>query len=89
MEIHMKSITIHNVDEQLAALLQKKADEAGTSVNRAVKRLLEQALGLKPQADRGNRREFESFLGLWSKEELSRFNAATEDLEVVDDEDWR
>lgn len=85
----MKSITIHNVDDQLAALLQRRAEEAGTSVNRTVKRLIEQALGLKPLPEGSNRREFEAFLGTWSDEELSRFSAATADLERVDDEDWR
>jgi hypothetical protein len=85
----MKSITIHNVDEHLGALLQRRADEAGTSVNRTVKRLLEQALGLKPQPEPGNRQEFEAFLGVWSEEERSRFEAATAGLEAVDDEDWR
>lgn len=85
----MGSITIHNVDEHLAALLKKRADEAGTSVNRTVKRLLEQALGLKPRPDGGNRHEFAAFLGVWSDEELSQFNSATADLEAVDDADWR
>lgn len=85
----MKTITIHNVDDHLAALLQKRADEAGTSVNRTVKRLLEQALGLKPRPDRGHRHEFEEFLGVWSDNELVRFSAATDDFETVDDEDWK
>ena len=85
----MKSITIHNVDDHLAALLKRKADEAGTSVNRTVKRLLEQAIGLKPRPEGGNPREFEAFLGTWSDEELARFDAATAELETVDDEDWR
>ena len=84
----MKSITIHGVDEQLANRLKQLAESEGTSVNRTVKRLLEQALGMKPRALQHNREQFEQFLGLWSEEERAAFERGTEEFEHVLDSDW-
>jgi len=84
----MKSITIHGVDDHLAGLLKKEAERTATSMNRTVKRLLEEAMGLKPRPEGRNREHFESFLGVWSNGEQAEFRAATADFETVDDEDW-
>jgi hypothetical protein len=88
-EVEMKSITIHGVDEQLAALLKQEAEKVGTSMNRTVKRLLEEALGLKPRSAGRNREVFKEFLGVWSQDDLAAFNAATADFETIDESDWR
>lgn len=88
LEDGLKSITIHGVDEQLASRLKELAESEGTSMNRTVKRLLEQALGMKPRAPQHNREQFEQFLGVWSEEERSEFEHATAELEQVLDSDW-
>ena len=85
----MKSITIHGVDDQLAARLKQTAESGGASVNRTVKRLLEEGLGMKPKPQGHNREQFEAFLGIWSKENLEEFRRATVELTSVDGEDWR
>lgn len=85
----MKSITIHGVDDQLAARLQQLAEASGTSVNRTIKRLLEERLGMKPRPRDRNREQFEPFLGRWTQAELDEFRQATADMERVDAEDWR
>ncbi len=85
----MKSITIHGVDDHLAQLLKDEADRSGTSMTRTVKRLLEQAMGLKPRPAGPNRAHFERFLGVWSSEDLAGFRAAVADLETVDDREWQ
>jgi len=85
----MKSITIHGVDDQLAARLKQVAESGGVSVNRAVKRLLEEALGMKPKPLGRNRPQFETFLGLWSERDREEFSSAVTDLARVDAEDWR
>ena len=85
----MKSITIHGVDDQLAARLKQVAQAGGASVNRTVKRLLEERLGMKPKPQGHNREQFEAFLGIWSKENLEEFRRATAELTGVDGEDWR
>jgi hypothetical protein len=85
----MKSITIHGVDDQLAARLKQVAAEGGASLNQTVKRLLEERLGMKPRPQGHNRKQFEAFLGIWSEENLEEFQRATAELARVDDEEWR
>ena len=85
----MKSITIHGVDDQLAARLKQAAESWGTSMNRTIKRLLEEALGMKPRPPEHNREQFEGFCGVWSSDDLGEFQRATAELERVDDGDWQ
>jgi hypothetical protein len=85
----MKSITIHGVDDVLAARLKQTAERWGTSMNRTVKRLLEEALGMKPRPPGHNREQFEGFCGAWSGDDLAEFQRATADFERVDDGDWQ
>jgi len=47
----VKSITIHDLDESTEALIEEKARKEGLSLNKTVKMLLRQALGLE---ERGN-----------------------------------
>jgi len=85
----MKSITIHGVEEPLAALIRARARMEGLSVNKTIKRVLEEAFGVKPQPQGVNRTEFEEFCGLWSEAELVEFEQVTRDLGEIDPEDWR
>jgi hypothetical protein len=83
----MKSITIHDMDDELAARLDRQAREEGSSLNKLVKRLLARALGLgSVLTDR--RRDFEPFCGTWSAKEAGDFREATLDLERADPRDW-
>lgn len=85
----MKSITIHGVDDQLAGRLKQAAEAGGLSMNRTVKRLLEEALGMKPRPSGHNRDQFEAFRGVWSREDLAQFRQATTDLEQTYEGDWQ
>ena len=81
----MSSITIHNLDPDIRALMDKQAAEEGLSLNQLVKRLLRKALGLSgthPVSPRG----FDEFSGLWTKEDAASFRVAT--ARKVDPEDW-
>jgi hypothetical protein len=88
-EVKMKSITIHGVEDQLAARLKQTAESWGTSMNRTIKRLLEEALGMKPRPPGHNREQFQAFCGAWSSDDLGEFRRATAELERVDDGDWQ
>jgi hypothetical protein len=55
------------------------------SLNQLVKRLLEQSLGLRP-SQHPHRKSFEAFFGVWSKDELRRFERATEDFDKVEED---
>ncbi|MEJ2165177.1 MAG: hypothetical protein P8X90_06590 [Desulfobacterales bacterium] len=85
----MKSITIHNIDEPLAELIESKARAEGLSINKTVKKLLEESLGVKPREKAKNRSDFEEFCGIWSDSELAEFEDATKDMRKVDREDWK
>lgn len=85
----MKSITIHGVDKPLAELIRSKAKAEGRSVNRAIKEILESALGVRPRRNDVNRKEFEEFCGAWSKVELSEFEKASAATRKIDPGDWK
>ena len=85
----MKSITIHGIDEPLSRLIKSKAQSQGLSINKTVKKLLEESLGVKPK-DKGEKRgDFEEFLGQWSGKEFSEFEKRVSDLRKIDNGDWR
>ncbi len=85
----MKSITIHGIDDPLAELIKSKAQSEGLSINKTVKKLLEESLGIKPR-DRGiNRSDFEEFCGIWSESELTEFEDKTRELRNVNQEEWQ
>ncbi len=84
----MRSITIHGVGEDADKLIKKRAKSEGRSVNKVVKGLIEESLGLGPrQSD--HREDFAEFCGLWSEEEAASFLEAVADLEKIDKDDWR
>jgi hypothetical protein len=84
----MKSITIHGIDNPLAELIKSKAQSQGLSVNKTVKKILEEALGVKPQTVAKRRVDFEEFSGVWSELELAEFQEKTKDFSSVNLEDW-
>jgi hypothetical protein len=85
----MKSITIHGIDEPLAKLLRSKAQAEGLSINKTIKKVLEEAFGVKPRHKGTNQSEFEEFCGIWSKSELNEFDKKTKQLRKIDPEDWQ
>ena len=85
----MKSITIHGIDEPVYEIIKSRARENGQSINRTIKKILEEALGVRPRDRGGNREAFEEFLGIWSEEERTEFEERTADLRTIDEEDWR
>ena len=85
----MKSITIHGIDEPVYELIKSRARENGQSINRTIKKILEEALGVRPRDREGNRGVFEEFLGIWSEQERAEFEERTADLRAIDEEDWR
>ena len=84
----MKSITIHGIDRPLEKLLKVKAEEEKTSMNKTIKKILEEALGVRPSPDDPRRKEFTEFLGIWSKADLEQFKREIGDFERIHEEDW-
>ncbi len=84
----MKSITIHGIDDPLAELIKSKAQSEGLSINKTVKKLLEESLGVKPHKKGKKRSDFEEFFGIWSESELIEFEDRTDELRNVNNEEW-
>ncbi len=84
----MKSITIHGLDDSLDDKIRSKADSAGQSLNKTIKRLLREALGLVEQPP-DRKLDFQDLFGSWSQVDLEAFGRATGDFETVDPEDWK
>jgi hypothetical protein len=84
----MKSMTVHGIDERTEKLVKKRAKSEGTSVNKVMKGLLAEALGIdKNKQD--NREEFLDLFGVWTEEEGKQFFEAIKDLETIHPEDWK
>ncbi|MCB0562784.1 MAG: hypothetical protein KDD01_00250 [Phaeodactylibacter sp.] len=84
----MKSITIHNLDSRLATLIERRAKEEGVSMNKLIKGLLAQALGLSTQHRQDREEEFKDLFGSWSQAEFDEFEKQTEDFRTIHPDDW-
>ena len=86
----MSALTLHTIDDNLAAALRRHADELGTSLNKAAKALLAGALGLTT-ADRRRRPGFLKFAGSISRKDAKSMMAFVNDAEFskVSAEDWK
>ena len=86
----MSSITLHDLDDSLYAVLRKKAGKEGKSMNRTIKDLLEESLGLKRNtADRG-KSAYARLCGAMPAEEADRLRRyEREELETIDEGDWK
>lgn len=69
----MKSITLHEIDEDLEQALVNIAQQEGISLNRLVNRLLREQLGLTNEPI-DYRADFAEFCGVWSTEEAEQFD---------------
>lgn len=79
----MKSITIHNMDDELYNALKQRAKKNRNSMNKEIKALLALQISDKPKED------FSRFLNLWDKDDLEEFERNTADMNKVNDADWR
>jgi hypothetical protein len=83
----VKTLTIRNVDRQLAGALARETKRRGTSLNQTVLDLLRRAVGVDPSGPRTN--GLEKLAGTWSQQEFEEFDAHTEMFERIDPELWR
>jgi hypothetical protein len=85
----MKSITLHNLDDQLTELITRRAREKGYSLNRTIKELLNKALGITPDPEKDKKQEFMDLFGVWSDEEYQEFEEQTKTFHKIDPDDWK
>jgi hypothetical protein len=86
----MKTFSIHGIDEKTEKALKQRAKDEGRSVNKIVKELIAKSLGTSHRnSAKDNRAEFADLCGAWTKEEADRFLESIDDLEVIEQSDWR
>ena len=85
----MKSITIHGIDDITAKKLQTVSEETGLSLNKTIKKLLQEVLGVKPVELSSRRSDFEEFSGIWNEGDINEFNKKTESLREIEPEEWK
>ena len=84
----MKSITIHGLEDPLDSIIRQRAKRNKTSLNKTIKQLLAEALGLKPEMNENHREDFLDLFGVWSKNDLLEFTKNTKDFAEIDPADW-
>ncbi len=82
----MKSITIHNLDDQIYANISSIAQAEGMSLNAVMKKLLRLSLGISVA---GRKNDLSKFAGAWSDAEYTQFLKSQHVFERIDQEDWR
>lgn len=87
----MRSITIHDLDPELDRRILEVAQEKGLSLNKTLKGLLRQAVGLSAGKARhpDHTSDFEEFCGVWNQEETAAFTAVVGEDRRIDHEDWK
>ena len=85
----MKSITLHNLDDQLALKIEEIARNEGTSLNKTIQKLLRQSLGLSKAPQQTNKEAFMDLFGVWNDEDYQEFHGNIGDLEKFNPDDWK
>src|SRR5438876_9359225 len=76
-------VTLRNLPELVAAI-RRRAGEQGSSLNKAVISLLQKSLGKRPRKpERAVYHDLDALAGSWSKEEVSRCEAALRDQRAI------
>jgi hypothetical protein len=82
------AITLRGLPEPIDTQIRKIAKEEGVSLNKAVIRFLEKAVG-RPKKRSLLHHDLDRFAGSWTAEEASRFEAALLEQRRIDPEAWK
>lgn len=83
----MKSITIHKIDDQTEKLLVERAKKEGISLNKLIKNLLRQSLGVEDKVI-NHKDDFQEYLGAWSKKDFNEFAENSSVFSDIHEKDW-
>jgi hypothetical protein len=84
----MTSIIIHGLEDPIDGLIREKARQQGISLNKTIKQLLAESLGISRDINKPQH-TFDDLFGIWSSAEIEEFNRNTQDLSVTDPRDWK
>ncbi len=84
----MKVVTLRNLTPKLVRAILARATGEGTSITKAVIRILEEATGVRNQAGRLHH-DLDELAGRWSAEEAQRFEQELTEQRKIDPELWQ
>ena len=86
----MKAITLRNLPPQIARLVQQKARENRTSINKTVVSLLEESTGIrKPKKEKTEYHDLDGLVGSWTRKEAAAFEKALAQQREIDPDVWK
>jgi hypothetical protein len=86
-EADMTSITIHGLEDPIDSLIREKARQQGVSLNKTIKQLLAESLGISPDTGK-HQHDFADLSGIWSPEDLEEFTHNAQEFSTTDPTDW-
>lgn len=86
----MKAITIRNISPQVIRLIERKAKEKGTSINKTVVSLLEECTGMR-RKKKGETlyHDLDALAGSWTREEVTAFEKALAQQREIEPDLWK
>ncbi len=84
----MNAITLRNIPREIQEAIERRARDERLSFNKAVLRMLEEALGLGRGRGDGLHHDLDHLAGTWSQEEADEFDAALAEERRIDPELW-
>ncbi len=84
----MKSITIHGLSDELDNMIRLKAESQNTSLNKTIKKLLEDSFGLNKAGKADHSKEFEDLFGIWNEQDADEFKKAINQFGEINHQDW-
>jgi hypothetical protein len=82
-----RAITIRNLPPEVERAVKERARKDGSSLNRAVGALLEEATGRV--TNRSGHHDFDKYAGRWRRTEADAFDASLREQRAVDPADWK
>jgi hypothetical protein len=82
-------LTIRSLSSSLRAALDREARRRGQSLNKTVRALLAERLGLADSSPKIEHDDLDELAGTWSKSESTRFDAELHAQRQVDAKLWR
>ncbi|HWQ68988.1 MAG TPA: hypothetical protein VN494_03365 [Patescibacteria group bacterium] len=85
----MKAVTLRNLPPELTRVIDRKAIDQGTSVNKAVISLLEEALGRgRKKRVKPLHHDLDALAGSWTAQEAEAFDQALARQRTIDPDLW-
>ena len=87
----MNQLTVRGFDDELAEHIRRLSKREGISLNQAALKLLRKGAGLSDPARKADTvgTSLDHLIGTWTDEQAAEMDRALDDLEFIDEADWR